>query len=85
MCKNVTMVVKPKPSAIAKITSKVVRKCLLQFHQVSFKMGVLYWSYINNDVQYHQLVLPKVYHTTVLQKIHDDCSHQGLNWTLSLA
>ena len=32
-----------------------------------------------------QLVLPQVYHTAMLQTIHDDYGHQGLDWTLSLA
>ena len=41
--------------------------------------------HINNDVEYHQLVLPQVYHTAVLQTIHDDYGHQGLDQTLSLA
>ena len=40
--------------------------------------------YINNDVEYEQLVLPQVYHTAVLQTIHDDYGPQGLDGTLSL-
>ena len=62
--------IKPKPSAIAKIPSMLVRKYLLQFNQLTLKKDVLY-HLCNNNVKYHQLVLPQAYHTAVLQTIHD--------------
>ena len=46
---------------------------------------LLHCLYISNDGEYHQLVLPQVYHTVVLQTIHDDYGHQGLDQTLCLA
>ena len=77
--------IKSKPSAIAKIPSKSVRKYLLQCDWLNLKKDVLHHLYINNDVEYHQLVLPEVYGTAVLQTTHEDYGHQGLDWTLSLA
>ena len=59
--KYVTAGKKPKTSAIAKIKSKAVRKYLLQFERLTVKKGVLHRLYINNDVEYHQMVLPLKY------------------------
>ena len=56
--KYVTAGKKPKTSAIAKMKSKAVRKYLLQFERLTLKKGVLHRLYINNDVEYHQLILP---------------------------
>ena len=55
--KQVTAGEKLKTSTIAKIKSKAVRKYLLQFEQLTLKKGVLHHLYINNDVEYHQLIL----------------------------
>ena len=62
--------VKPKVSVIAKIRCKAVRKYLLQFDRLVLKKGVLHQIYISNDVETHQLVLPLVYHETVLCMLH---------------
>ena len=75
---------KPKISAIAKMKSKAVRKYLLQFEQLTLKKGVLHWLYINNDVKYHQLILPIKYQAQVLKLLHDGQGHQGLERTLAL-
>ena len=56
--KQVTAGKKLKTSAIAKMKSKAVRKYLLQFDRLTLKKGVLHRLYINNDVEYHQLILP---------------------------
>ena len=48
------------------------------------KQGVLHWIYITNDVESHQLVLPRKYHEAVLHMLHDDYDHQGLDWTLAV-
>ena len=48
------------------------------------KQGVLHWIYITNDVESHQLVLPREYHEAVLHMLHDVYGHQGLDWTLAL-
>ena len=48
------------------------------------KQGVLHWIYITNDIESHQLVLPKEYHQAMLHMLHDDYSHQGLDHTLAL-
>ena len=56
--KQVTAGKKLKTSAITKIKSKAVRKYLLQFEWLTLKKGVLHQLYINNDVKYHQLILP---------------------------
>ena len=72
----------PKVSVIAKIRCKAARKYLLQFDRLILKQGVLHHIYISNDVETHQLVLPLVYHETVLPMLHDDYGHQGLDWLL---
>ena len=82
--KQVTGGNKPKTSAIAKVKSKAVRKYLLHFDQLTLKKGVLHRLYINNDVEYHQLILPVKYQTQVLSLLHDGQGHQGLEHTLAL-
>ena len=82
--KQVTVGKKPKTSAIAKIKSKAVRKYLLQFDRLTLIKGVLHWLYINNDVEYHQLILPIKYQAQVLNLLHDGQGHQGLERTLAL-
>ena len=82
--KKVTASEKPKTSAITKIKSKAVRKYLLQFEQLTLKKGVLHHLYINNDVEYHQLILPIKYQAQVLKLLHDGQGHQGLERTLAL-
>ena len=82
--KQVTAGEKPKTSAIAKIKSKAVRKYLLQFERLTLKKGVLHRLYINNDVEYHQLILPIKYQAQVLKLLHDGQGHQGLERTLAL-
>ena len=75
---------KLKTSAIAKVKSKAVRKYLLQFDWLTLKKGVLHCLYINNDVEYHQLILPVKYLVQVLSLLHDGQGHQGLECTLAL-
>ena len=82
--KQVTAGKKPKTSAIAKIKSKAVRKYLLQFEWLTLKKGVLHRHYINNDVEYHQLILPIKYQAQVLKLLHDGQGHQRLERTLAL-
>ena len=68
---------KPKTLAIAKIKSKAVRKYLLQFNRLIMKKGVLHQLYINNNVEFHQMVLPMKFQAQVLQLLHDGQGHQG--------
>ena len=82
--KYVTAGEKPKTLAIAKIKSKAVRKYLLQFERLTFKKDVLHRLYINNDVEYHQMVLPIKYQAQVFKLLHDGQGHQGLERTLAL-
>ena len=79
--KQVTVGEKLKTSAIAKVKYRAVRKYLLQFNWLTFKKGVLHRLYMNNDVEYHQLILPQV---QVLTLLHDGQGHQGLEHTLAL-
>ena len=67
---------KPKTSVIAKVKSKAVRKYILQFDWLTLKKGVLHRLYINNDVEYHQLILPVKYQEQVLNLLHDGQGHQ---------
>ena len=82
--KQVTAGKKSKTSAITKVKFKAVRKYLLQFDQLTLKKGVLHCLYINNDVEYHQLILPVKYQAQVLSLLHDGQGHQGLESTLAL-
>ena len=82
--KQVTAGEKLKTSAITKIKSKAVRKYLLQFERLTLKKGVLHCLYINNDVEYHQMILPIKYQAQVLKLLHDGQGHQGLERTLAL-
>ena len=82
--KYVTAGKKPKTLAITKIKSKAVRKYLLQFEWLTLKKGVLHHLYINNDVEYHQMILPIKYQAQVLKLLHDGQGHQGLERTLAL-
>ena len=40
---------------------------------------MLHWVFIANDVESHQLVLPKEYQQAVLHMLHYDYGHQRLN------
>ena len=82
--KQVTAGEKHKTSTIAKVKSKTVRKYLLQFNWLTLKKGVLHHLYINNDVEYHQTILPIKYQTQVLCLLHSGQGHQGLEHTLAL-
>ena len=82
--KQVTVGEKPKTSAITKIKSKAVRKYLLQFDRLTLRKGVFYQLYINNNVEYHQLILPSKYQAQVLNLLHDGQGHQGLGRTLAI-
>ena len=52
----------------------------------SFKMirGILYREMKDRENIIQQLVLPKIYHNTVLQGLHNDVGHPGRDRTLSL-
>ena len=56
----------------------------MQFKQLTLKKGVLHRLYINNDVEYHQLILPIKYQAQMLTLLHDGQGHQGLERTLAL-
>ena len=75
---------KPTNRIIYKVRSKSSHKLLLGFSRLTLKQGVLHWLYINNDEEYHQLVLPEHYCEKVLKSLHDDMGHQGLEQTLAV-
>ena len=52
---------KPTNKIIYKVRSKSSHKLLLGFSRHTLKQGVLHRLYINNDEEYHQLVLPECY------------------------
>ena len=45
---------------------------------------VLHWLYINNNVEYHQMVLPLKCQAQLLQLWHDGQGHQGIVRTIAL-
>ena len=48
------------------------------------KKGVLHRLFINNDGEFHQMVLPLKYQAQVLQLLHDGQGHQGIERTNAL-
>ena len=68
----VTASEKHKTLAIVRMKSKVLRKYLLQFYRQNIKKGVLHHLYINNYVEYHQMVLPMKYQAQVLCLLHNN-------------
>ena len=74
----------PTKAAIYQVCSKNTRQLMYQFHRLILKDGVLHRLYIHNDVEYHQLVLPQRYHKKILQSLHNDLGHQGIDRTLDL-
>ena len=62
----------PTKAAIYQVRSKNTRQLMYQFHWLILKDGVLHRLYIHNDVEYHQLVLPKRYHKKILQSLHNN-------------
>ena len=74
----------PTKAAIYQVHSKNTRQLMYQFHRLILKDGVLHRLYIHNDVEYHQLVLPQRYHKKILQSLHNDLRHQGIDRTLDL-
>ena len=75
---------KPKTLAIVKIKSKAVRKYLLLFNRLTVQKEILHQLYINNNVEYHQMVLPIKYQAQVLLLLHDGQGHQGIERTIAL-
>ena len=74
----------PTKATIYQVRSKNTRQLMYQFHRLILKDGVLHRLYIHNDVEYHQLVLPQRYHKKVLQSLHNNLGHQGIDRTLDL-
>ena len=74
----------PTKATIYQVRSKNTRQLMYQFHRLILKDRVLHRLYIHNDVEYHQLVLPQRYHKKILQSLHNDLGHQGIDRTLDL-
>ena len=69
---------KPKLSVIYCIRSKPIRCLLLQFDRLSLIQGVLHRRTFMDDDEIQQLVLPVSLRDSVLQSLHDDNGHQGV-------
>ena len=74
----------PSKSILYHVKSKATRKLFYQLDRLVLKQGVLHHLYINEDMEYHQLVLPQRLQGRVLRSVHDDMGHQGLERTLEL-
>ena len=61
-----------------------MRKLFHQFERLTLKKEVLHRLYVSEDMEYHQLVLPQRFHSKILQSVHDDMGHQGLEKTMEL-
>ena len=74
----------PSKSILYCVKSKATRKLFYQLDRLVLKQGVLHHLYINEDMEYHQLVLPQRLQGRVLQSVYNDMGHQGLERTLEL-
>ena len=74
----------PPKSVLYKTRSKTLRKLFHQFERLILKKEFLHRLYISEDMEYHQLVLPKKFHSKILRSVHDDMGHQGLEKTMEL-
>ena len=74
----------PTKAVIYQVCSKNIRQLMYQFHGLILKDGVLHCLYIHNNVEYHQLVLPQRYHKKILQSLHNNLGHQGIDRMLDL-
>ena len=74
----------PSKSILYHVKSKATHKLFYQLDRLVLKQGVLHCLYINEDMEYHQLVLPQRLQGRVLQSVHNDMGHQGLERTLEL-
>ena len=75
---------KPRLSEIHHIGSKSIRRLLLQFDRLFLIWGVLHRRTFMDDDEIHQLVLPLKLHDSVLQSLHDDNGHQGVQRVIDL-
>ena len=75
---------RPKLSEIHHIRSKPIRQLLLQFDRLSLIWGVLHCHMFMDDDETQQLVLPHFLRQSVLQSLHDDNGHQGLQCMVEL-
>ena len=75
---------KPKLSAIYCIGSKPIRHLLLQFDHLTLIRGVLHCHTFMDDDEIQQLVLPVSLCDSVLQSLHDDNGHQGVQRVIEL-
>ena len=72
---------KPSKKVTYQIRSKLACKLALQWDRLILKQAVLHGLYIFNEMEYHQLALPQLYHHKVLTALHDHMGHQGIDWT----
>ena len=59
----------PSKSILYRIKSKATRKLFYQLDRLVLKQGVLHRLYINEDMEYHQLVLPQRLQGRVLRSV----------------
>ena len=74
----------PTKNNIYKVRSRNARKLFYQFDRLILKKGVLHRLYIQEDIEYHQLVLPQKLQGKVLEALHDNMGHQALERTRDL-
>ena len=74
----------PSKSILYSSKSKATRKLFYQLDRLVLKQAVLHHLYINEDMEYHQLVLPQRLQGRVLRSVHNDMGHQGLERMLEL-
>ena len=74
----------PTKAVLYKTRSKTTRKLFHQFERLTLKKEVLHRLYVQEDMEYHQLVLPQRFHSKILWSVHNDMGHQGLEKMMEL-
>ena len=75
---------KPKLSKIHHVRSKPNRCLLPQYDHLSLIRGVFHCQTFKDDNEFQQLIIPLSLYNKVLQSLHDDNGHQGLQCVLDL-
>ena len=68
----------PTKNNIYKVCSRNARKLFYQFDRLILKKEVLHRFYIQEDIRYHQLILPQKLQSKVLETLHNNMGHQAL-------
>ena len=84
VCLYITAGEKLKSLAIIKINQRLHGNICCSSTDRHFKWVVLHYLYINNDLEYYQMILPLKYQVQMLQMLYDGQGHEGMERTIAL-